>query len=273
MSTARQPGLIELDLDREQQDTLRWLPERAKEQAAKGNFLEAFLLQWIAFNALCDAAYRDEAWRLVAKLKNGRNLQILKDGSRISGKFVRRQDGCELIIESPAEVSISLEEKNIESMLYSAFARDFERSIRRMPEKLQEKYSELRTWLLNAHTGCQSALSLLYEKECDARDSHTLRRTAPVIIDYAELRRHRKKWKNATYDQLRGAGVFIELSADADIPQVVRAIYKLRCNLFHGSRLPAGYNSFTSLVPLAYDMVHFMQNCAMEHMVRIKVTR
>lgn len=268
MSTARQPGLIELDLDREQQDTLRWLPERAKEQAAKGNFLEAFLLQWIAFNALCDAAYRDEAWRLVAKLKNGRNLQILKDGSRISGKFVRRQDGCELIIESPAEVSISLEEKNIESMLYSAFARDFERSIQRMPVNIQEEYDERKSNLMVTYTSCQSALNVQDEKEWDAREK---RKAKPVIIDYAELRRHRKKWKNATYAQLRGAGVFIELSTDADIPQVVRAIYKLRCNLFHGSRLPAGYNSFTSLVPLAYDMVHFMQNCAMEHMVRIKV--
>ncbi len=56
MSNVRRPGLIELDLDREQQDTLQWLPIRAQEQADRNNYLEAFLLQWIGFNALCDAA-------------------------------------------------------------------------------------------------------------------------------------------------------------------------------------------------------------------------
>lgn len=238
---------------------------------AAGDFLEGYLLAWIPFNVICESAYGETAWRLSAKVRaHGNLLEGVADSTPLRGVVLRNASRTELVIEDPAELSIALEERYVEALIFSQFATHFAELLPSLSDSQKLEYGRLADALCEALKASHgSLLHMLYRRlrmEAVPTDEYGDPRF-PVSIDYGRLQRAFIGGDDGNLATLRRAGVL--QIVDRNRPQdIVRAVYQVRCNLIHGCRYPSG-NSYESVVPAAYGLVEFFCRTALAAMMEL----
>lgn len=262
---------IILSLPDEQRRIIETLPMRAEACMASGDYLEAYLLHWIAFNVLCESAYGESAWRLVAKVRpNDGALDDIADKAPVHGRVLRDASRTELIIDDPTSISIALEERYIEALVFSQFGAHFAEVLPHLDDR--EHYDAMAESLGRAFEDSHASLINHWKSQEHSDATSAGISLLPTVINYGRLRRYKKIGHDMRFSSLRRAGVLFVM--DPKRPQdIVRAIYQVRCNLMHGSRDAGGVNSYTQVLPASFRLLVFLYKTALSTMMEISINK
>jgi len=184
---------------------------------------------WIAFNAYCVGKYSTRAKRLLAQLNKDRGFRELSDTAvKITEGIISESNGRYVIdIKQPGQIHIVVKERFIEAAVFDAFAQDF--TTRYTEIIKQEDFAE--------------AVSFLRENL--RKEEHF------YVIDMSRSREYDPK---LSYKELEQRGIIVPFEDISNLVQVKNVLYQVRCNLFHGEKLPGILND-DKIVQAAYPVL------------------
>lgn len=213
--------------EKQQRIILSWL-SRAGE--LEGDAYAAFISVWISFNAYCYGRFALEANRRRANLCNDNGLRTI--GSEpIPAVGVVHSDSAKIRIDldQPGRIIIDLVERYTEDIIYSEFA-----------QSLQNDYMK---WLVNPDflssvQGFRNAL----QKE-DGRH---------YVINMVRISKYREYVENKlNFDTIARRNIVIPFEDINSLSELKNALYQVRCNVFHGEKVPGNVND-DRIVSTAY---------------------
>lgn len=200
-------------LDEKQKTLIRSWRVLAEERSG----YNAFIAGWIAFNAYCYAMYAPRAQRQRADL---RPPLVLTEGSErqpLLGTLVGASDRVTIDIEAPTRLKIIIREKYSEDYIFTAFA-----------EEHQPEYKSL----LLKDTAFRNAAHTL----CSSLEK---RRGEFFVVNMAKANQYESH--RSTKD-LEDRNVVVRLTDLESLRQMKNVLYQIRCNIFHGEKVPGDLN-------------------------------
>lgn len=180
-----------------------------------------FMAVWIAFNALCYALFALKASHRRPDLSEDRGLTGLDQRVSAEGWLEPRGGGrVRLRIEKPGKIQLDIQDRYSEDIIFSEFARVFSPLFTAW---LKEEH------VLNARDGFLAEL----KKERGTYVVNMLR-----VEDYNRL----KDNQAISLADLRKRNVVVPVNKPEDLREVVPALYQVRCNVFHGEKVPGEPN-------------------------------
>jgi len=181
----------------------------------------SFIALWISFNAYCYARYAETANKRRADLRIDRGLkEVTSERSRAEGTVFLDSDfgRFKLEIDKPGRISIILSERYTEDIIFSRFAKTHQRH-----------YEE---WLK------QEDFLRLVEA---FRDS-LAKNDKFYVINMARIRDYRQYDPNKDYKELIARNIIVTLDSYKKLAQLKNVLYQVRCNVFHGEKVPGDVN-------------------------------
>lgn len=189
-----------------------------------------FISLWIAFNAYCVAKYSTKAKRLLAQLNKDRGFRELSGTTvEITEGHISEKNGVYSIdIKQPGRVRVVVKERFIESAVFDAFAEDFANRYLEMVRQ-EEDFAE--------------AVNMLQE---------TLRQEEHFYV--IDMSRHQEYKPELSYNELVERSIIVPFEDITDVVQLKNVLDQVRCNLFHGEKLP-GIPNDDRIVQAAYPIL------------------
>lgn len=204
-----------------------WFMQGVK-NASKPYF--GFISLWIAFNAYCVAKYSTKAKRLLAQLNNDRGFKQLSGTTvEITEGLISENNGVYSIdIKQPGRIRLVVKERFIESAVFDAFTKDF-----------ASQYSKI----IQHDADFAEAVNALRE---------TLRKDEYFYV--IDMSRHRDYNSSLSYKELIERNIIVPFEDINNLVQLKNVLYQVRCNLFHGEKLPGILND-DRIVQAAYPIL------------------
>lgn len=202
--------------------------QQGVENAHKPYF--GFISLWIAFNAYCVAKYSTKANRLLAYLNKDKGFRKLSGTTvEITEGLISENNGVYSIdIKQAGRIRIVVKERFIESAIFDAFAKGFANQYIEMIRQ-QEDFAEAVNALRK---------NLQKKENCYVVDMSRAREYAPKL----------------SYKELVERSIIVPFEDITDIVQFKNVLYQVRCNLFHGEKLP-GITNDDKIVRAAYPVL------------------
>lgn len=203
-------------MDSRQKEIFHTWFKQGVENANKPYF--GFISLWIAFNAYCVARYSTRAKRLLAQLNNDRGFRELSDTTvEITEGLISENNGIYSIdIKQPGRIRVVVKERFIESAVFDAFTRNF-----------ANRYIEI----VRQEKDFAEAVNALRE---------TLRKEEHFYV--IDMSRHSNYNPDLSYKELVERSIIVPFEDITDVVQLKNVLYQVRCNLFHGEKLPGILN-------------------------------
>ena len=190
----------------------------------------SFMALWISFNAYCYAKYAQKAIRRRADLRKDHGLREAtanKTSSSLEGTI--RLDGAQfkLDINQPGIIQIYISERYIENLIFSEFAKDYRPEYAKLLEgaAFASSVKEFQSSL--DHHGKFYVVNMLRSSEYD---------------------------ENGDYTKMVGDNIIVPLADCDKLNQLKDVLYQVRCNVFHGEKVPGLLND-DRIVRKAYPVL------------------
>lgn len=175
-----------------------------------------FISLWIAFNAACYARYSKAAQRNRADLRNEKGLSVAPEGSMPArGELVRAGTKVKIDLQDPGRIVIQISERYIEEVIFDEFAHDY-----------QAAYE---TWLDDPTMLKELAV---FQEAIRKPNGHC------YVVNMARASQHDVN----QYENLRGTNVIATLDDPRKLRRLKDVLYQVRCNIFHGEKVPGELN-------------------------------
>lgn len=198
---------------KQQQLIQRWIEFADREDL---DAYSQFIALWIAFNAACYGRYFKAAIRRCANLSKGKGLdKVPSEPTPVNGTIVRERDRFKLELSDPGRIVITISERYTEDRIFQKFASEF-----------REEYK--------AALRCS-----------DFRESvNELRESLRKNGDFYVLNMARAEDYNmdGNLDDLITRKVVVPFIDMTELEQVKNVLYQIRCNTFHGEKVPGDVN-------------------------------
>ena len=220
-------------LDEKQQKIIIGWFDRAIE--LEGDEYASFISLWISFNAFCCAQYAEVANRLRADLKQGKGLKNLNSDPITAEGFAQMNDDqYKININEPGEITIVVSERYTEDIIFSKFAKDYQRQY----EKLLDK-ADFREVI----EGFQHAIL----KDDWEDDRH-------FVINMSKHKDYLDYKDKVGYKTLIGKNIVAPFEETENLMHLKDVLYQVRCNIFHGEKVPKEPND-DRIVKAAYPVL------------------
>lgn len=200
-------------LDEKQEKLIRSWRVLADQQSG----YNAFIARWIAFNAYCYALYAPRAQRQRADLRTSPVLTVSAQQQSLRGTLVGANNRVTIDIEAPTRLKIVIRERYTEDYIFDAFAKEHEGA-----------YKDL---LMN-DMGFREAANIL-------RSALEKRPGEFFVVNMAKATQHKI---NRNLNELANENVIVRLTDLANLRQMKDVLYQIRCNIFHGEKVPDDLN-------------------------------
>ena len=206
----------------------RWMARADDDRDYYGKFISL----WIAFNAMCYALYASEANRRRADLKNDKGLASIGE-TQVETHGSMRAEGGKIRIEllAPGRITLDLVEKYTEDLIFSAFAKDY---ASKYEEWLQDR--EFRHFVTDFQKAMQKP-----------DDAHYIINMARIL----EFTQQRAMGEPERYLRKPLVCLFEDIN---DFSALKDVLYQVRCNIFHGEKVPGEPND-DRIVHSAYPVL------------------
>jgi hypothetical protein len=204
-----------IKLDHKQQKIVSSWLQRAMD-LSKDTYA-SFISLWISFNAYCYSQYAAKANKHRADLRNDAGLRnITPDPLRAEGTVRLDNARYRLNIEKPGRILIIVSERYTEDIVFTQFAREY-----------QPLYQEL-------------LRDVEFEKAV-AKFQRAIRKKGGrhFIVNMA---RHREYSPDGDYDTMVQRHIIVPFENKEDLEELKNVLYQVRCNVFHGEKLPGLMN-------------------------------
>lgn len=204
-----------MELDRKQRRLVdAWL---ARASAQGEDEYGRFIAGWIAFNAVCYAFFAPKASRRRPDLSDERGLAELTSLVQVEATLEPRgEERVRLRIEKPGPIQIDIRERYSEDLIYREFAKAYAKAF-------------AGAWV--KQPGMRTAL--------DGFLASVKRPNGHYVINMLKAARHDAE---TPLEKLVGAGIVSAVTAPDDLRQLVGVLYQVRCNVFHGEKVPGEAN-------------------------------
>ena len=207
------------------------------------DYYMSFISEWIAFNAICYNLYYDKAVLERANIDRKKSKKFLNAKSdnefnnvdisaKISVKEISDNDWT-LQIDFPERLFLSISKKYTEDIIYQLFAEEYENWYTENKKEIQPLYNELKESL----------------KKDDFSQSGNLRY-------YVINMQKKKSLYKEDIDRLASKNIII-LCEQNDLKTVIKVLYQIRNNIFHGEKIPGETND-DRIVKSALPMLRFL---------------
>jgi hypothetical protein len=193
-----------------------------------------FIALWIAFNAACYGRYFKAANCRRANLSKGKGLEkVPSEPTPIHGTIVRENDRFKLKVSEPGRIVITITDRYTEDTIFNEFAREF-----------KEEYR-----LALGDEKFRLALDQL-------RDS--LRKNDRFyVINMARAAEHDL---SQDFNDMKAKNVIVPFDS-SKLRQVKMVLYQIRCNIFHGEKVPGELNDdriVKCAIPVLRRLLNFL---------------
>lgn len=222
-----------MHIDRKQLHLIQSWKNRADEAARVRDYYGAFISMWIALNAFCYARYVDEAVKLRADLgKVPAAFEGIQNGL-VTGELETANGSIKIKLKLPAALSITLKRKYTEDLIFRAFEKAY--------TPVHKAKLEVETEYRRANENLRDVLANTFRYRF---------KTEPFIINMARVGEFRDQPSSA----VAAAKGIITLFKDDKFASLLRVLYQVRCNVFHGEKTPGGFND-DEIVAAAYPLL------------------
>ena len=204
----------------------------------------AFMAEWIAFNAICYNLYYNKAIIERANIDRDKSRKLLNninekfnptaEVNAQNAKFVGTSEKWSIDILLPERLFISVSHNYTEDIIFNEFVKENQSWYNNKPSDLFEK---LKNSLAKGedHFVINMAKSNSYNSEKDIKEMAK---------------------KN-----------IIILCEDNNLKTIKNVLYQVRCNIFHGEKIPGDFND-DSIVKNAFPLLnHIVQNLIETHQI------
>jgi len=176
-----------------------------------------FMALWIAFNAYCYAYYAHQAQRERADIRKSRGIDgLTSDQQPVAGTIRRFNNRINIDLESPTILKIVIAEKYTEDHIFKAFA---------------ELHADTYDRLLQDDTGRDSVSRLQQALEKQGDEYYVINMAKEGMHDPA-----------TDMDDMEARDVIVRFTNTRSLRQLKDVLYQIRCNIFHGEKLPGVLN-------------------------------
>ena len=189
-----------------------------------------FIALWISFNAYCYALYAKTARLKRANLKHPSKLDdvtFTEGSSRVEGTLELNGARFELNIDQPVVIQINISERYSENLIFSRFASEYKSEYARLLDE-----DEFASFVK------EFRLSLGKNGEF-------------YVIDMAQYDRYQEHGNLACQEANE---IIVRLKDHARLGKLIKALYQVRCNVFHGEKTPSDRND-DRIVKKAYPVL------------------
>lgn len=209
------------------------------------DFYMSFISEWIAFNAICYNLFYEKAVleranidrKKSKKFLNSRNeieFHKINVSAKISVKEISDNDWT-LQIDFPERLFLSISKKYTEDIIYQLFADEFENWYAENKIEIQPLYNELKESLKKENFSNNENLNYRY---------YVINMQKEVLLDFDDI------------DRLASKNIVI-LCEQNDLKTVIKVLYQIRNNIFHGEKIPGEIND-DRIVKSALPMLRFL---------------
>jgi hypothetical protein len=202
----------------------------------------AFMAEWIAFNAICYNLYYNKAIIERANIDRDKSRKLLNninekfnpnaEVNTQNAKFVGTSEKWSIDILLPERLFISVSHNYTEDIIFNEFVKENQRWYNDEPSDLFEKLKKSLS-KGDDHFVINMAKSNSYNSENDIKEMAT---------------------KN-----------IIILCEDNNLKTIKNVLYQIRCNIFHGEKIPGDIND-DRIVKNAFPLLkHIVQNLIERH--------
>ena len=175
-----------------------------------------FMAAWLAFNAFCYAGFSHKATRRRPDLAEDRGLEGLEGKVPAEGVLEMRDDGrVRLSINKPGRIRIDIRDRYTEDIVFTEFARRYKSAFQSWIE--ESSLREARDGFLTAierAKGCY-VINML---KCSDYDP------------------------DGSIEEMARNNIIVIVSDPNDLENFVDVLYQVRCNVFHGEKIPGEVN-------------------------------
>jgi hypothetical protein len=201
---------------------------RQSEQTSDPYF--AFISLWIAFNAACYAAFYESANQQIADIKKYRSLPV--DNAALDVRLTIDGDQIEIDSDSFA-LRLRISQKYTEDRIFSEFVKAF-----------NDQYSRL----LDTDAEFATAVRALRESITKRNGCYVLNLSRKESADV-------ESWESE--DVSRAGNLAVSFNNERKLGQLQNVLYQVRCNLFHGEKVPGEPND-DRIARAAYPVLRFL---------------
>ena len=188
----------------------------------------SFIALWISFNAFCYARYAKIANKRRADLRNGTGLNVLTaEPARAEGTAILKDQRFRLEIETPGKILILISERYTEEIIFSQFASHY-----------QSCYDEL---LKQPN----------FEESVKAFRKSLAKNDRWYVINMARSDDYNPK---GDYRDMVQRHIIFPFENYKKLTKLKNALYQVRCNVFHGEKVPGELND-DRIVKTAYPVL------------------
>ncbi len=211
--------------------------QRSREAEENGDFYAAFISEWIAYNAFCLGLLKAEAIKMRADLRNPINVNWV-GAEALGGSIITAPNGIKLNVESPCQFQISLKERYSEDLVFNAYVTAFKNQLEQAiaaEGDFGERLEALRASM--------------------AKGKHH------YLVNMAKVQEWQPDSKIA--DQA-GRGIVV-LFEDCKPTTIKSVLYQVRCNIFHGEKVPGEPNDDRIVQAALPVLRHFFEVGLQQH--------
>lgn len=198
------------DLDDKQRSIITSWFDRSRELSADS--YASFIALWISFNAYCYALYAGKAQKRRADLKKDKGLDRLTTETATARATLLQESGrFKIEIDEPDKILIVVSERYTEDIIFSEFAKDFKARYENLIR--EQKFR---------------GLVESFQQSLAKGDKFYVINMAR-IVDYQE---------SGDYQEMVSKNVIVPFERVEDLKQLKNTLYQVRCNVFHGEKVP-----------------------------------
>lgn len=234
------------EFDEKQRTLIDSWSKRAQDFERQKDYYSAFMSLWIAFNAFCYALYHTEATKPRADIDKPERQSEITDAtdrkasiSSKSGKTTIKISG-DTQLPAVKTIKILIEEKYTEDRVFSAFAKAFEKEF--LPRKADSLFAEAIKNLVTA---------LKHNLESGVTRSY--------VVNMAKSDQYSPEAEVKEYEEQITKNIVFPLECDCNLKQLIKVLYQVRCNIFHGEKTPGVVNDDRIVKAAYYPLASVMQ--------------
>ena len=205
-----------------------------------------FMSNWIAFNAICYNLFAENAVKDRAQIDTGKSkLSQIKEsitqGNQVHAKSAtieRKKEKIEIDIKAPARINLYIQERYIEDSIFNEFVKTYSSKMFVENEIFKNLKNSLRK-----NDRCFVINMARIEK------FETLRKAAENTG---------KDIEKEDINKLLNQKILV-LCEDNNLDTIKNVLYQIRCNIFHGEKIPGDVNDDT-IVKSANPVLKYILN-------------
>ncbi len=202
------------DLDDKQRTLIAAWLERAFSE--NGDEYGQFMAAWLAFNAICYAYFGKKAMKQRPDLRKTKGLSVIEGRVSTSCTIESKPDGrVTLEVLDPGPIRIDIRDRYTEDIVFSEYSRCYRDDFLHWLE--EPRFRETRDTFLDA----------------------IKRPSGHYVINMLKMGEHDAEMP---LGELKSRNIVKAIDKPDDLGQFVDALYQVRCNVFHGEKVPGEPN-------------------------------